>query len=123
LYLYTHVFYYKESKVSAGSFSLIKPDTKHLNVRYLIKGVFNKSLNIAGIEDFTQQAKNTLLSQLKLNCKNFDFISSIDENPEYEINYYEHNKQWNEITSIVNSFKQENNISYDTLYCDVFTDN
>lgn len=123
LYLYTHVFYYKESQVSAGSFSLIEPDAKHLNVRYLIRGVFNKSLNIAGIEDFTQQAKNTLLSQLKLNCKNFDFISSIDENPEYEINYYEHNKQWNEITSIVNSFKQENNISYDILYCDVFTDN
>ena len=123
MYLYTHVFYYKESQVSAGSFSLIEPDTKHLNVRYLIKGVFNKSLNIAGIDDFTQQAKNTLLSQLKLNCKNFDFIISIDENPEYEINYYEYNKQWNEITSIVNSFKQENNISYDTLYCDVFTDN
>lgn len=93
LYLYTHVFYYDQTSVSAQSFKLIAADNNTITkFRYNIAGTFGRVININGKPyKFNADILNNLLGAINCKCNNFNY--STKNNIDFDILQVDTNEQ------------------------------
>ena len=108
LYLYTHVFYYDQTSVSAQSFELITAGN-NTTFRYNIAGTFGRVININGKPyKFNADILNNLLGAINCKCNNFNY--STKNNIDFDILQVDTNEQWEYINNIVESIKSDDSM-------------